>query len=140
MNHKHYTAWCAYMAFLLKERKLNQSSFADLMRVKPQVIQTYLSGRSKPPLDEMIHWCEVLKLPKHESERMRWLALESYTPSAVWEKIASLEAALTEMDQERVRIRAQLAQSEQERIRITSQFAEIRLHLSGPTAQQIKRT
>lgn len=108
MNHKHHTAWCAYMAFLLKERRLNQSTFADLLRVKPQVIQTYISGRSKPPLDELLNWCEVLKLPRQESERMRWLALESYTPTAVWEKINGLELSVAQMSEERIRLTQQI--------------------------------
>jgi chromosome segregation ATPase len=113
------------MAFLLKERKLNQSSFADLLRTKPQVIQTYISGRSKPPLEELLHWCETLKLSKLESEKMRWLALESYTPTVVWEKIAGLDLDVASLRQEKVELGAQLTESRAEAANLRSKSAQL---------------
>lgn len=142
MHHKHHSAWCAYMSFLLKERKLNQSSFADLLRIKPQVVQTYISGRSKPPLEELSHWCETLKLSKAESEKMRWLALESYTPSVVWEKIAALDLDVANLRQEKVelsaeigKLRADNAGLRGERDNLAAKIAELTKRLAGIAGQ-----
>lgn len=107
-QHKFATSWCDFFVFMLKQRRLNQSTFADLVGEKPPVINQYATGRSKPPLNSLDRWADALRMNTTDRWRFHWLALEAYTPRAVWDRIVEMEASLASLEQTRVELAGKL--------------------------------
>ncbi len=108
-EHKFYGPWCSFFQFAMDRAKLNHSKFADLCGEMQQSIHQYVTGRTKPPLEKLGKFAEVLKLNRADTERFIWLGHQSYTPSVVWERLAKLEDLLTTMETEVTGLRSQLA-------------------------------
>lgn len=113
--HKFYTPWCSLLQHLLEREKLSQYRFAELIGSQQQSIGAYLVGRTKPPLEDLKIWGDVLHLSQEERESFMWLALETYTPTVVWEKVQKLaeiladtEGHLSELEGEIARLRTQV--------------------------------
>jgi multidrug resistance efflux pump len=98
--------------------------FAYQAGVSQQMLHAYITGRSKPPLDSLEHFCGILKLNDADRQQFVWLAQQPYTPSLVWERLTQCEERLREAS-------AQLANAEQEVVRVRTQLAEVVAELTG---------
>jgi transcriptional regulator with XRE-family HTH domain len=110
MAHKFHSEWCAYLQWLITRKGLNQSTFAEQAGLQQQMVHVYLQGRSKPPLNQLHKWVEVLGLEGEERETFLWLANETYTPPVVWDRVKALEKSLATSEAELVKLRAQLSE------------------------------
>lgn len=93
-EHKYSTAWCAQVKFLLRRTGLSQREFADRVHLSEGAVSHYIVGRYRPPVELLDQWADALALRGQEREQFKWLALETYTPSVVWDRVCGLEAQL----------------------------------------------
>jgi transcriptional regulator with XRE-family HTH domain len=87
-----HSHWCALLEFHLKRKRLTGQAFALLIGKSQQVVHTYQTGKSRPPLDLVREWAERLGMTPHERDQFVTAAYEAWTPAPVWAKLVELEA------------------------------------------------
>ena len=127
-DHKYKTAWCDFTNYLLRNRGINQTDFADKLDIPRNSLHQWLSGRSKPPITDLDRWVAVMRLSDTDADRFRWLALESYTPSEVWAKLQRLEATVDDLGDKLRKIAL-------ERDEIREHLVRLRDKMAGPNVK-----
>lgn len=86
--------WCALMWFHIKRLQLNASAFAARVGISQQAMHAYISGKVRPPVDDLPKWAEALGLTALERDQMTEAAYESHTPALIWERLLDLRRQL----------------------------------------------
>ncbi len=110
-QHKFYGPWCSFFQYCLDRSGTSQYLFSDLVEETQPSINQYLTGRSKPPIEKIVKYADVLKLNKDDRERFIWLAHQSYTPTVVWDRVIKLENLVTSMESKISRLEQQMVDS-----------------------------
>jgi transcriptional regulator with XRE-family HTH domain len=92
-EHAFYSGWCRLFDFHLKRLGLSASAFAERANRSQQAIHSYLSGRARPPLDQVPIWAAMLGLQGAERERFVSAAAEAHVPQLIWRRLQELERA-----------------------------------------------
>ncbi len=90
-EHAFYGAWCRLFEFHLKRLGLPASSFAVRAKRSQQAIHSYLSGRARPPLDQLTIWAAMLGLHGEERERFVLAGAEAHVPQPIYRRLVELE-------------------------------------------------
>ena len=122
-DHKYKTAWCDFVAYLMRHRGLNQTDFADKLEVPRNSLHQWVTGRSKPPVTDLERWVEVLRLNDTDADRFRWLAMESYTPAAVWSRLRDLERTVDDLADKLRKISIERDEIREHLVRLREKFA-----------------
>lgn len=109
MSHKFYTQWCSLFQHYIDRHKMTHSEFAERAGTSQPVIHTYITGRSKPQLNDLDRWCDVLELKGREREQFVWLAHEAHTPAVVWEQVSKLQRLLLAAEAAQADVAAEFA-------------------------------
>lgn len=91
-KHAFHSHWCVLLEFHLKRLRLSASAFATRVGRSQQIVNAYLVGRAKPPLDQMEIWAAMLSLRGAEREQFVLAAYEAWTPERIWRRLLELEA------------------------------------------------
>ncbi len=90
-EHAFHGAWCRLFEFHLKRLGLPASSFAVRAKRSQQAIHSYLSGRARPPLDQLQIWSAMLGLHGEERERFVLAGAEAHVPPPIYRRLVELE-------------------------------------------------
>lgn len=95
-QHKFIGPWCHLLRFHLDRHKkagtLTRMNFTHRIGMTEQMVNAYLVGRSRPPLDRVELMADVLSLTGTERETFLFQANQHYTPISVWEQLGQLTA------------------------------------------------
>ena len=88
----YYSHWCVLLEFHLKRKRLTGQAFARLVGRSQQVVHSYQTGKTKPPLELLREWTGKLAMTPMEREQFITAGYEAWTPGVVWAKLLELEA------------------------------------------------
>ncbi len=90
-EHAFYSGWCRLFDFHLRRLGWSASGFAEKAHRSQQAIHSYLSGRARPPLDQVPIWAAMLGLQGAERDRFVAAAAEAHVPPLIWKRLQELE-------------------------------------------------
>lgn len=91
-RHAYHSHWCTLLEFHLKRKRMTVSEFARLAKRSQQSVHAYYVGKTRPPVDLMPLFCDVLGLRGSERDQFIIAAWESWTPEVVWKRLMTLES------------------------------------------------
>ncbi len=94
-EHAFYSDWCRLFDFHLRRLNWPAAAFALKVGRSQQAIHSYLSGRARPPLDQVPIWAAMLGLHGEERERFLTSAQEAHVPVVTWRRLSELEHQAT---------------------------------------------
>jgi transcriptional regulator with XRE-family HTH domain len=95
-QHKYDGAWCGLVRYAMKRAGLSQRSLAAALGEPVPSVNAWVSGKTRPPLEDLETWADALRLSGEERAQFRWQALEGYCHEEVWERCRDLERQLAD--------------------------------------------
>jgi transcriptional regulator with XRE-family HTH domain len=87
-----YSHWCVLLDFHLQRKRMSGQRFAHLVGISQQMVHSYATGKTRPPLDLVPQWANKLELNRGEASQFLEAAFEAHTPEPIWARLVALES------------------------------------------------